>query len=249
MPLVPPSTLLVEGDLTGKVCSAVLSLVFINALFSGDSDQTMRPSSPTTLLAYAEAAQHGMRAGAPTTTGAKKRPDPDHLVRERLLKNMSLLRFRTKCVSSLRGRVTCKPESLLGRLYAVKREREKHAITFLTKGMTHQLTRTLLLEYELIHGPEALAPRKREALTLSIVRALIRAVDGRRINLRSAVVPPGLWLARNNKGALALSECGGFRNAAAALVDGTTLIPFMNTARKLGPHTQTDRGTCPGVGL
>jgi hypothetical protein len=23
----------------------------------------------------------------------------------------------------------------------------------------------------------------------------------------------------------------------------------MNTARKLGPHTQTDRGTCPGVGL
>ena len=24
---------------------------------------------------------------------------------------------------------------------------------------------------------------------------------------------------------------------------------FMNTASKLGPHTQTDRGTCPGVGL
>ena len=23
----------------------------------------------------------------------------------------------------------------------------------------------------------------------------------------------------------------------------------MNTASKLGPHTQTDRGTCPGVGL
>ena len=23
----------------------------------------------------------------------------------------------------------------------------------------------------------------------------------------------------------------------------------MNTARKLGPHAQTDRGTCPGVGL
>jgi hypothetical protein len=22
----------------------------------------------------------------------------------------------------------------------------------------------------------------------------------------------------------------------------------MNTASKLGPHTQTDRGTCPGVG-
>ena len=24
---------------------------------------------------------------------------------------------------------------------------------------------------------------------------------------------------------------------------------IMNTASKLGPHTQTDRGTCPGVGL
>jgi len=24
---------------------------------------------------------------------------------------------------------------------------------------------------------------------------------------------------------------------------------MMNTASKLGPHTKTDRGTCPGVGL
>jgi len=27
------------------------------------------------------------------------------------------------------------------------------------------------------------------------------------------------------------------------------LLRTMNTASKLGPHTQTDRGTCPGVGL
>ena len=26
-------------------------------------------------------------------------------------------------------------------------------------------------------------------------------------------------------------------------------VGIMNTASKLGPHTQTDRGTCPGVGL
>jgi hypothetical protein len=26
-------------------------------------------------------------------------------------------------------------------------------------------------------------------------------------------------------------------------------IIIMNTASKLGPHTQTDRGTCPGAGL
>jgi hypothetical protein len=28
-----------------------------------------------------------------------------------------------------------------------------------------------------------------------------------------------------------------------------SVIFLMNTASKLGPHTQTDRGTCPGVGL
>lgn len=125
-------------------------------------------------------------------------------------------------MSSVRGRVTCKPGSLLGHLYAVKREHDKHALTFLTKGATHQLTRTLGIEYELIHGPEALAPRKREALTPGTVRALTRAVDGLRIDLHGfAVVCPGSWLARNIKGAVALSGCGGFRLAEVALVDGT----------------------------
>jgi hypothetical protein len=157
-----------------------------------------------------------MRAGAPATTEAKnhkgwalwtefirevggdspplRRPDPDHFVHERLLKNMLLLWRRTKCVSSLRGRTTSKPESLLGHLYAVKSERDTYAISFLTKGMTHQLTLTLGREYELVHGPESLAPRKRESLTPRMVRALIRAVDGQLIDLRgSAVVPHGSW--------------------------------------------------------
>jgi hypothetical protein len=38
--------------------------------------------------------------------------------------------------------------------------------------------------------------------------------------------------------------------------EGLLLLPpplfvssIMNTASKLGPHTQTDRGTCPDVGL
>ena len=44
--------------------------------------------------------------------------------------------------------------------------------------MTHQVTRCLGLEYELIHGSESLAPRKREALTPAMVKSLIRAVDG-----------------------------------------------------------------------
>jgi hypothetical protein len=66
----------------------------------------------------------------------------------------------------------------LAHLYAVKREHDKQGLTFLTKGMTHQVTKSLGLEYELIHGPESLAPRKREALTPAMVKALIRAVNG-----------------------------------------------------------------------
>jgi hypothetical protein len=67
------STLLIEGVLTGRVCSTELSQVFVDVLFKGDSDQALRPSGPTTLLAYAKAAQQGMRAGAPTTTEVKNR--------------------------------------------------------------------------------------------------------------------------------------------------------------------------------
>jgi hypothetical protein len=40
------------------------------------------------------------------------------------------------------------------------------------------------------------------------------------------------------------ADIWGFRYRL-TLVIGT----LMNTASKLGPHTQTDRGTCPGVGL
>jgi hypothetical protein len=55
-----------------------------------------------------------------------------------------------------------------------------------------------------------------------MVRALIRAVDGVRINLLGFHdVPRGSWLARNVKGALAISGYGGFRLAEVALVDGS----------------------------
>jgi len=73
LPPVPPSTLLVEDALTGKVQSTELSQGLVGALFNDNSDQALRPQDPTALLAYAEAAQHGMRAGAPATTEAKNR--------------------------------------------------------------------------------------------------------------------------------------------------------------------------------
>jgi len=121
---------------------------FADALLNDDSDQALRPKDPSLLLAFAEAAQHGMQACVPKTTDAKnktgwrlweqflqdiggntpplRQPDlnPRHMLREQLLKNMFILWCRTKCSSSLPGRITCKPGSLLAHLYAVKREHE-----------------------------------------------------------------------------------------------------------------------------
>jgi hypothetical protein len=154
LPSIPPSTVFIEDVLTGRVQTSQLSHVFADALFNDNSDQALRPKNPTLLLAFAEAAQHGMQACVPKTTDAKnktgwrlweqflfdiggntpplRQPDsnPKHLLREQLLKNMFILWCRTKCSSSLPGRVTCKPDSLLAHLYAVKREHDKTWLDF-----------------------------------------------------------------------------------------------------------------------
>ena len=94
---------------------SLLSQVFADALFNDDSDQALRPKDSMLLLAFAEAAQHGMQAGVPKTTDAKiktgwrlweqflhdiagntpplRQPDPNprHMLRERLLKNIFIL--------------------------------------------------------------------------------------------------------------------------------------------------------------
>jgi hypothetical protein len=55
-----------------------------------------------------------------------------------------------------------------------------------------------------------------------MVKALIRTVDGLPTTLRNlGTIPCDSWLARNVKGALALSGSGGFRLAEVSLVDGT----------------------------
>jgi hypothetical protein len=71
LPSVPPSTVLIEDVLTGRVQTTRLSQVFADALFNDDSEQVLRPKDPMLLLAFAEAAQHGMQAGVPKTTDAK----------------------------------------------------------------------------------------------------------------------------------------------------------------------------------
>ena len=106
LPPVPTSSMFIEDVLTGKAQAPALYPTFDHALFRDHSDQALRPKDPTALLAYAEAAQHGMQAGVPNTTDAKnktgwrlweqfmrevggdspalRQPDPEHLLRKRL---------------------------------------------------------------------------------------------------------------------------------------------------------------------
>jgi hypothetical protein len=127
LPSIPPSTVLIEDALTGRVQATQFSQVFADALFNDNSDQALRPKNPMLLLAFAEAAQHSMQACVPKTTDAKnktgwrllepflfdiggntpplRQPDsnPRHMLREQLLKNIFILWCRTKCTSSLPG--------------------------------------------------------------------------------------------------------------------------------------------------
>ena len=80
--------------------------------------------------------------------------------------------------------------------------------------LLQSLSKTPLLEEKHWHLVEALTP--------AMVKALIRAVYGLPTTLRNlGTIQCDSWLARNVKGALALSGSGGFRLAEVSLVDGT----------------------------
>ena len=127
---------------------------------------------------------------------------------------MFLLWCRTKCKSTIPGRADVKPGTLLGHLYAVKRVHEANGLEFLTRGQSSQVINSLTREYELIHGPEALMPQKREGFTPGMVRMLLRAVDGLKLGTRKhPEILRGSWLAYNIKGAISLSGNAGFRQS------------------------------------
>jgi len=140
-----------------------------------------------------------LEIGGPNTPSPSLRqPDPSGHLRERLLKAMFLLWCRTKCKSTIPGRVDVKPSTLLGHLYAVKRVHEANGLEFLTRGQSSQVINALTHEYELIHihGPEVLMPQKREGFTPRMVRRLLRSVVGLELRTRKhPTIVARSWLA------------------------------------------------------
>jgi len=236
LPPVPKSHTSIQDILTG-VCRPRPSLVdMYSILTTGDSDHALRPRDPKLLRAYADAAQHAMGQAAPRNTqGANRtgwklwvdflaelggntatlrKPAPSDQFREKILKVLFVLWCRTKCISSIPGRTTVKPSTILGHLYAVKRVHEANGLEFLTKGQTTQAISYLAKEYELVHGAESLIPHKREGFTPSMVKGLLQSVDGLKLPSRKApIISRGSWLARNLKAAIALSAAAGFRRS------------------------------------
>ena len=101
-------------------------------------------------------------------------------------------------------------------------EHGKYSLALYKKGAALQLAKSLGREYVPVHGPYAVAPRKREALTPSTAKALIRELGGLQTNICGlGALLAGSWLTRNAIGAIALPSCRGFRLAEVTLVDST----------------------------
>jgi len=242
LPPVPKAFITIDEILQGTSKSQTRPLINVyQMLVEDETDHALRPTDPTQLRAYARAAQHAMRHAAPKNTQGANRtgwhlwesflleiggpntpspslrqPDPSGHLRERLLKAMFLLWCRTKCKSTIPGRVDVKPSTLLGHLYAVKRVHEANGLEFLTRGQSSQVINALTHEYELIHihGPEALMPQKREGFTPRMVRRLLRSVVGLELRTRKhPTIVARSWLAYNIKGAISLAGNAGFRQS------------------------------------
>ena len=114
-----------------------------------------------------------------------------------------------------------KPNTLKGHLYVVKRVHAQRRIVFNTKGAFKAIFDYLCREYELIHGPEALIPRRREGFSREHVLKMLHGLAG--LRLRSHRVPVVLgnsWIYWTLKAVIALSAGGGFRLAEVSLGAG-----------------------------
>ena len=103
------------------------------------------------------------------------------------LKAAFIIWLRRKCVSTIPGRISAKPSTFLGHLHGVARVHEANDIEFATKGTVKRTVQYLCQEYELLHGFEALAPRRREGFSRSMLRKMLISLDG--LHLRSRAFP------------------------------------------------------------
>jgi hypothetical protein len=84
--------------------------------------------------------------------------------------------------------------------------------------MTKQAIAYLGREYEYLHGPEALIPRRREGFSRSMLRQMLRSLPDLVINSRRfPIVVRNSWLERNLRAILCVSCSGGFRKAEISL--------------------------------
>ena len=121
---LPPVTLpvlLIGGALTGRAQSTELQQIFVDVISmnnTGYSQAPLRP--PKSITARAGNVFCCVCVMCVGGSPPLRHPDPNHLLRKRKLKNMSILLFQFKFASSIRERDTCKPASILAHLRGVE---------------------------------------------------------------------------------------------------------------------------------
>ena len=239
LPPVPSTHYLIDDLLDFKRPNKPSPL--LQSLLSDTSEQALRPSDPSFLEAYTSAVGHALEHADPISSRDKNRtswkywtsfltlmnspplrvPDPLNPTRDSFLKAAFLLWVRREAKSSIPGRSHIKAATALGHLYRVAKVHKNHDLEFTTTTVVRQIVKYLAREYALVHGPEALAPRRRESLSRQMLRNMLANLDNLRIRSREfSTIVKSSWLGRTLKAALCLSSAGGFRKAEVSLAPG-----------------------------
>ena len=229
LPPVPSTHYLIDDLLDFKRPNKPSPL--LQSLLSDTSEQALRPSDVGHALEHAD----------PISSRDKNRtswkywtsfltlmnspplrvPDPLNPTRDSFLKAAFLLWVRREAKSSIPGRSHIKAATALGHLYRVAKVHKNHDLEFTTTTVVRQIVKYLAREYALVHGPEALAPRRRESLSRQMLRNMLANLDNLRIRSREfSTIVKSSWLGRTLKAALCLSSAGGFRKAEVSLAPG-----------------------------
>jgi hypothetical protein len=213
----------------------------LQLLLDDDSEQALRPEDLSMFAAYVGAVEHAFQADVKPNTRKKDRtgwgrwsefmrtmrspplrkPDPRFVLRERALRAMYLVWAKRRVKSSIPGRTTAKPATLMGDLYAVARVHDQNHIKFPLNGMVREMQHYLCTEYELLHGPESLVPMRREGFSRAHLRSMLACPSG--LALHSRRIPSLIWdswFGYTFAAALCVSSSGGFRKSEISLQAG-----------------------------